>query len=252
MRAYPLYIFDLDGTLFRGEEPTPHAVQTLCELRNQGATIRFLTNNSSKTIQFLTDKLQRLGFEAAPEEVMNSAVGTARYLKGKVESAFVIGESGLLEALTAVGISQNEVNPGAVVVGFDRQFSFDVLAQGMAHLRNQECLFVASNPDRSYPLENDVLIPGAGSIVAALETCSSRKATVIGKPNPLLIQMILDDAGVAAQDCLAVGDRPETDIEAGIAAGCDTHLVLCGVTKEAPVGQNYSADLSALLEVSAT
>jgi 4-nitrophenyl phosphatase len=252
MKAYPLYIFDLDGTLFRGEEPTPNAVRTVRELRRRGAIIRFLTNNSSKTIQFLTEKLQRLGFEAAPEEVMNSAVGTARYLKGKVESAFVIGESGLLEALSEAGITRTEVSPGAVVVGFDHQFNFDALAQGMAHLRNPECLFVASNPDRSYPLENDVLIPGAGSIVAALETCSSRNATVIGKPNPLLIQMILEDTGVSAADCLAVGDRPETDIEAGIAAGCDTHLVLCGVTKDAPAGQSQSDDLSALLEVSST
>ena len=74
MKAYPLYIFDLDGTLFRGEEPTPNAVRTVRELRRRGAIIRFLTNNSSKTIQFLTEKLQRLGFEAASEEVMTTAI----------------------------------------------------------------------------------------------------------------------------------------------------------------------------------
>ncbi len=247
MRTYPLYVFDLDGTLFRGEEPTPHAIATIAELRERGATIRFLTNNSSKSIAELTAKLQRLRFEATPEEVMNSAVGTARHLHGKVSTALVVGETALVEALARVGIALNDDNPDAVVVGIDRQFTYEKLSRAMACLRNPNCRFVASNPDRSYPLENDVLIPGAGSIVAALECCSNRKAEVIGKPNPFLVELILTDTGIRNTDCLVVGDRIETDIEAGRSAGCDTHLVLCGVTQIAPEGLSFSPNLSALV-----
>ncbi|MEQ1822935.1 MAG: HAD-IIA family hydrolase [Fimbriimonadaceae bacterium] len=249
MRLYPLYIFDLDGTLFRGEEPTPNAVETVGNLRRAGSQVRFLTNNSSKSISDLTEKLNRLGFEAAHQEVMNSAEGTARRLAGKVNRVFVVGESALVEALGGVGIELVDRDPEAVVVGIDRQFTYEKMSRAMTHLRNPDCLFVASNPDRSYPLENDVLIPGAGSIVAAIEMCSARKAEVIGKPNPFLVELVLDDAKVLASDCLVVGDRLETDIEAGRAAKCDVHLVLCGVTKEPIPGLPWSPDLAVLTVV---
>jgi 4-nitrophenyl phosphatase len=100
MRLYRLYILDLDGTLYRGEEPTPHAVATVAKLRDLGAKIRFLTNNSGRTRQFYANKLNRLGFEAAPEEVYSSALGTARWCReNQILSAFVVGEEGLVQEL---------------------------------------------------------------------------------------------------------------------------------------------------------
>lgn len=245
--SHRLVILDLDGTLFRGEEPTPGAVETVAELRRRETLVRFLTNNSSKTRTQLTEKLKRLGFGATEDEVYSSAIGTASFLRGHVSSAYVVGEEGLHESLNGVGIATAGDVVGAVVVGICRSFDYAMMTEALRHLRNPETRFIATNTDATYPLENDVLIPGAGAIVASIATCAGRLPEVIGKPNPFMIDLILTHAGVSPTDCLVVGDRIETDIEAGHRAGCDTHLVLCGVTVEAPEGQSCSPDLRGLV-----
>lgn len=248
--THRLAIFDLDGTLFRGDEPTPGAVETLAALRSRGTLVRFLTNNSSRTRGELTTKLQRLGFEAGEDEVYSSALGCASLLRGNVSSAYVVGEGGIREALAGVGIdvvSSGEWPSMAVVVGICRSFDYGMMNEALQYLRDPGTRFIATNTDATYPMEGGHLVPGAGAIVASIETCSGRQPEVVGKPNPFLIDLILSHAGVAPKDCLVIGDRIETDIEAGHRAGCDTHLVLCGVTAEAPAGQQFSADLRGLL-----
>jgi 4-nitrophenyl phosphatase len=111
----------------------------------------------------------------------------------------------------------------------------------------QGATMLATNTDATYPVEGARQEPGAGSIVAAISTCSGVQPEVIGKPNPLLLNLIMEQAGVGPADTLAVGDRYETDLLAGINAGCDTHLVLTGVTRIPPAGQSYSDDVSGLL-----
>jgi HAD superfamily hydrolase (TIGR01450 family) len=107
--------------------------------------------------------------------------------------------------------------------------------------------FVATNSDSTYPMEGGRLIPGAGSIVAAIRTCSEQEPFVVGKPNPYMVTMALEGAGVRPSEALVVGDRLDTDIASGIAAGCPTHLVLTGVAHSAPEGQSFSPDLKGLL-----
>jgi len=247
-----LVIFDLDGTLYRGDQPTPGAVDTVATLREQGVLIRFLTNNSSKTRADLTAKLVDLGFEATEEEVFSSAIGTAALLKERVRWSFVVGETGIREALSVEGIQVVEAGevasgPGAVVVGIDRGFTYEKMNHALQFLRDPATRFIATNTDATYPLEDGHIIPGAGSIVAGIATCAGRSPEVVGKPNPFLIEFILHQALVTPRDSLVVGDRMETDIDAGFAAGCDTHLVLCGVTAEPPLGQSSSADLRGIL-----
>lgn len=247
MRRYPLYIFDLDGTLYRGEEPTPGAVETVSRLRDSGSAIRFLTNNSGQTRNVYAEKLMRLGFEAQTSEVYSSALGTARVCADRgYRRVFVVGEAGLATELSTAGIESVTESPDAVVVGICRGFTYDWMNQAMQHVL-AGAVFLATNPDATYPLAGGRLEPGAGAIVSSIATCSGIQPEVIGKPNPLLIQMILSDAGVGGSDALVVGDRLETDIQCGVNAGCDTHLVLCGVCKEAPQGLSWSEDLSGLL-----
>lgn len=236
---YRLYIFDLDGTLFRGEEPVPGASQTLQRLRQAGAGIRFLTNNSSQTRQTYVSKLERLGFEAHPEEVYSSAIGTAAYLNQEgLGSAYVVGEPGLKETLQAADIEVMEGQTEAVVVGICKTFNYDLLNQAMQRIR-AGAKFVATNTDPTYPMEGGRFIPGSGSIVASVRTCSEVDPFVVGKPNPFLVNLILKEAQVLAKDAFVVGDRMDTDIEAGIAAGCPTLLVMTGAAQVAPEGQNW-------------
>ena len=107
--------------------------------------------------------------------------------------------------------------------------------------------FVATNPDTTYPMEGGRLIPGAGSIVAAIRTCSGTEPYIVGKPNPYLVQLILADSNSNASEALVVGDRVDTDLLSGEMAGCPTHLVLTGVTSQPPDGQSYSEDLRGLI-----
>jgi 4-nitrophenyl phosphatase len=248
MRRYPLYILDLDGTLYRGNEVLPGVPETLRELRAGGSQIRFLTNNSSQTRQAQAAKLTAMGIEADPFEIMTSGVGAALYLLEQDRNkAFVVGEPGLVEVFQETGIKVVQEGAEAVIVGICKSFSYDLLNQAMQKILGG-ALFIATNTDGAYPLEGDRLVPGAGSMVAAVQACTGVEPTVIGKPNTYLLNLIFVDTGLESEDTLVVGDRFETDIVSGQRARCDTLLVLTGVTREAPAGQMSAASLLALLE----
>src|SRR5579862_454389 len=249
MRRYPLYIFDLDGTLYRGAQAIPGAAETLAELRKIGSLVRFLTNNSSQMQEFQAEKLTKMGIVADPSEILTSGVGAANYLvQHELSSAFVVGEPGLKEVLQSKGISVVGASERAqtVVVGICRTFTYELLNGALQQIL-AGATFVATNTDATYPMEEGRVVPGAGSIVASVQTCSGVEPIVIGKPNPLLIQMMLEDHGIEPRDALVVGDRYETDIFSGERAGCDTLLVLTGVTHQPPPGQPSARTLLELL-----
>lgn len=241
-----LYIFDLDGTLYRGEEAVPFAVEALEALRSTQAEIRFLTNNSSKSCAEIVDKLNSLGFEATEREVYTSAMGAAKRLAEEgLRSAFTVGERGLVDTLAESGIAVVDTGAEAVVAGICRGFDYAWLDRALQNLI-AGARFFATNRDRTYPLEQGRLQPGAGAIVASIEACSGVEPVVIGKPEPYLVEWILEDAGVSADDALVVGDRMDTDIEAGLRAGCATLLVGTGVTAAGTEGQPFAQDLRSL------
>ena len=250
MPDYRLYIFDLDGTLYRGESPLPEAVEALARLRAEGKLVRFLTNNSSQTVEAVAAKLQRLGYQADSTEIETSATGTAAYLRSQgLDRVQCVGEPGLVETLQRAGLHAEAPDDAwakpadAVVAGIFRQFTYAHLAKAMSAIRSG-ARFVATNADATYPVEGDGLIPGAGSIVAAIRTASETEPYVVGKPSPFLTKLVLERAGVTAGEALVVGDRMDTDIESGKAAGCDTLLVLTGVSQEAPPGQRFARTLA--------
>ena len=248
MKRYQLYIFDLDGTLYRGDEALPGAVETVQALQANGSTVRFLTNNSGRSGEYIAAKLQRLGFAAQAQEVYTSAVGAARVCRQRsISRAFVVGEEGLTYELLQEGVTSVQYEPQAVVVGICRNFTYQWMNEAMQHLL-AGAKFLATNTDASYPLEGGKLEPGAGAIVASIQTCSGVEPEVIGKPQPLLLEMILADTRVGASDTLVIGDRYETDIEAGIAAGCDVFQVLTGVSRYAAAGVPSGSDLRPLLD----
>lgn len=246
--AFRGYIFDLDGTLYRGNEAIPYAVDSVRSLSDQGALIRYVTNNSTQTREYFAEKLSRMGFPATHHQVVSSASGTAEYLVSQgLESAYVVGESGLGETLTEYGIQVTEdSNVDAVVVGLCRHFSYDLMNEAMQRIR-AGAKFVATNPDVTFPQEGGRFTPGAGSIVAAIQACSQTAPVIVGKPHPFLITATLAAAGLSPHECLVVGDRMDTDIDAGRAAGCPTFLVLTGVETVIPVGQAGSEDLRTLV-----
>jgi 4-nitrophenyl phosphatase len=244
---YRAYIFDLDGTLFRGDEPISEAVETVNELVKRGAMIRYLTNNSSRTRDFFVEKLRRMGYPVEHEQVYTSGYGTAMYLRSEgIDRVFAVGEQGLIDTFRHHGIVAEKDRVQAVVVGLNRSFTYDLMNEAMQLIRGG-ARFVATNPDTTYPMEGGKLIPGAGSIVAAIRACSETEPFVVGKPNPYLVQLVLHDAGLQPEEALVVGDRDDTDLESGRRAGCPTFLVLTGVTQDPQPGQWHGQTLLELL-----
>lgn len=256
-----LILLDLDGTVYRGSEPIPGAAETIAELRRRGVALRFVTNNSSVTAQSQQVKLEQLGVPCKEADILTSGLAAARYLAREgLTRAFVMGERGLAETLISQGVEPINLDnsgrpvpveaPGADVVlaGICRHFDY-AFVDAALQLLLAGAKFVATNPDPTYPIEGGKLQPGAGAIVGALRGCSGREPIVIGKPEPAMIEICLRDAQVAPEEALVVGDRMDTDIEAGRRAGCPTWLVLSGATASLPAGQPGSPDLLGLLSL---
>jgi arabinose operon protein AraL len=227
------YIFDLDGTVYLGENAIPGAPETIAGLRKRGCKVVFLSNKPLQPREVYAEKLTRLGIPTSPDDVINSSLVLARYLVHEMPDAtvFVIGEQPLLDEMSAAGlaISENPEEIDVVIASFDRTFDYHKLNIGYQALR-LGARFFATNADRTCPVEGGQ-IPDAAAVIGALEGCTGRKVELVaGKPSAMIVSMALEQLGLQAQDCLMVGDRLETDMLMGIKAGISTALVLTGVT----------------------
>lgn len=245
MKPPRLVLFDIDGTLLRGSEPVEHAPEAVARLRGQGSRIAFLTNNSAAEPCATAARLARAGIQASQDEVFGTGPLAARRLRALGhESAYVLGEPELESALAREGVAHAEDAP-AVLVGICRSLTYARLDRASALARRGAPLF-ATNRDATYPVEGGGERPGAGAVLAAVETASGRQAVVFGKPEPALALEAMAAAGVGPEDTLLVGDRPDTDIACAQAAGCRSLLVLTGVAREAPPGVAWAPDLRGL------
>ncbi|MBS1707972.1 MAG: HAD-IIA family hydrolase [Armatimonadetes bacterium] len=248
-----LYVFDLDGTLYRGSEVVPHAPEVVGSLVGRGMIVRYITNNSAARPEAITGKLRGMGFACEPEWVYGTGPAAARLVVERgVSAAYVVGEPTLVQTCREAGLEtideeravQGEAQ--AVVVGICRHFSYAMLRAAQRAIV-QGAIFVATNRDATYPVEGGLEDPGSGSIVAAVEVASGQSPVVVGKPSPHMLFDILRDTNCSSNECLVIGDRVDTDIGAGVAAGCPTFLVLTGVTRELPPGQPGADNLRGLL-----
>lgn len=219
------FIFDLDGTVYLGEELIPGARETLQWVRKIGAKIRFVTNNPRYSQTFYAEKLTRLGIPAQIEEVVTSAKLTADYLKKEKEefgSLYVIGEQQLRKELLSADLNlRDEADADTVVVSFDTTLTYEKLMTGYHALKNG-ARFIATNPDAVCPSPDGGLVD-AGAIIAALEVSTGRKLElVIGKPSKILADMLAEQLETSPVNCMIVGDRLNTDIRLGKRGGMRT------------------------------
>jgi glycerol 3-phosphatase-2 len=234
--GYGVVLFDLDGTLYRGEAAVPYAKEAVARVRAAGVRPVFVTNNSSRTQAGVASHLRAVGVPATPDEIETSAIATARLLALRgAGTAFVIGEDGLLDALSSEGIEvvgQEAASVDAVVVGFDRGIDYPKLRSACLLVERGAAL-VATNADTSFPAA-DGLWPGAGALLAAVEATTGRRAEVIGKPAAPLLEAARERGGGGVP--LVVGDRLDTDIAGAQGLGWDSLLVLTGVTTNDDLG----------------
>lgn len=227
-------VCDLDGVLYRGVEPVPGVAEAIDRVRASGIRVVFATNNATKTLAQYVERLRRFDVEIGEDDIVTSAAVTGEEVTRRGWSGrtvFLIGTDGTRVALEDAGVVLVDGIPARTadiaVVSSTARFDYQSLATAAFAVRNGAD-FLASNADPTFPAA-DGLWPGAGAMLAAVETASGRKAEVMGKPNPPMMQAIarrLEGCNKIA----VVGDQPSTDLAGGRSMGWATILVLSGVT----------------------
>ncbi|MHA1281603.1 MAG: HAD-IIA family hydrolase [Promethearchaeota archaeon] len=239
LKNIKLFIFDLDGVIYRGHKLIPNANKVINDLRDLSIKIVFNSNNSTITRQMYVERLTKMGIPCEVSDFYTSAYITAAEItKIKPNSnIYVIGDIGIREELKAMGhtVIKNEKDFGIVdlvIVGLDIKFNYNKLRIAQKCILQGKADFYATNPDATLPMP-DGLWPGAGVMVNAVETCTGRKPTkIFGKPEPYGIELTLKERNIKPKEACIIGDRLDTDILAGNRAGIKTICVLTGVTTE--------------------
>jgi HAD superfamily hydrolase (TIGR01450 family) len=230
-------VCDLDGVIYRGDQATPGSADAINALRARGVRVLFCTNNSRSTVDQYVSKLTSLGIKVDVADVLTSATVTAEVLQERGfsgKTAIVVGGDGIRKALGDVCISIKD-DPAVsaadlVVVGWDPEFTYDAMRRASIAVGRGATL-IATNNDASFPAA-DELWPGAGAILASIETASGVTAEVMGKPFPPMMEVAARRLE-GATNIAMIGDRPDTDLAGGAARGWTTILVLSGVTSAA-------------------
>ncbi len=255
-QAIQALILDMDGVLWRGDEPIGDLEIIFDEIRKIGWKVVFATNNGSRTIGEYVSLLATFGVTIEPWQVVSSATASIEYLCDKYPQGgpvFIIGEQGIWEACTQRGFYQSESNALAVIVGIDRQLTYEKLRVATL-LIHSGASFIGTNPDKTFPTPQG-LVPGAGAILAALQAATGISPIIIGKPEPAIYQIALQRLKLPVDKVLVVGDRPETDIAGAQRLGCRTALVLSGVTDAAqarawqPAPDVIAQDLASMVKL---
>ncbi|MBP1043205.1 TIGR01457 family HAD-type hydrolase [Vagococcus sp. BWB3-3] len=233
---YQGYLIDLDGTIYLGKEPIPAGKRFIERLEKAGIPYLFVTNNTTKRPQAVRQNLaDNFEIQVPLATIYTATLATIDYMaaKGLGKKVYVIGEAGLVEMILEAGYELEEVEPDYVVVGLDSDVTYEKLT--VATLAIQKgAHFIGTNPDKNIPTERG-LVPGAGSLLALIETATRVAPVIIGKPQAIIMEKSLERLGLNAEQVLMVGDNYETDIQAGLQNGIDTLLVLSGFTQKADV-----------------
>jgi NagD protein len=229
------YLIDMDGVLITGTNIVPGADKFIGRLKDRSAKYLVLTNNPRYTPGDLAHRLQWIGLDVPAEHIFTSALATAHFLHAQRPrtTAFVIGESGLTDAIHEVGYIITDHDPEYVVLGETNSIDFEQITKAI-RLVGQGAHFIATNPDPAGPGEGG-MVPATGAMAALIERASGVSPFFIGKPNPLMMRLALNHLGVHSEHTVMIGDRMDTDIVSGIESGMETILVLSGVTREEDV-----------------
>jgi HAD superfamily hydrolase (TIGR01450 family) len=235
-RLYEGYVFDLDGTIYLGDELLPGAKRLILKLRELGKRVIFLSNNPTKDPKMYAQKLGELGLKTPASEIVNTVVTMTEWLLRNQPDAtvFPISEEPLKNSLGEAGIriSEDPEEIDIVIASYDRGFDYRKLQIAFdAIWFYKRAMLVTTNPDRYCPLPGGRGEPDAAAIVAAIEACTGTKCQVnVGKPDPIMLETIIDLIGPDAKECVMSGDRLYTEIRMAKRAGMPSAVVLTGET----------------------
>lgn len=225
------WLCDMDGVLIRDGAMIPGADKFLDRLRSTGRPYLILTNNSLFTPSEIRMELSQMGLNVEENHLWTSALATAKFVQTQrpFGSAYVVGQASMHEAMHDVGYAPNDLTPDYVVLGETQDYSFDEMTTAV-RLIDKGAHFVATNPE---PTGQSPLgpLPGCGALAAMIESATGVAPYFVGKPNPVMIREGLDILDAHSKTTIMIGDRMDTDVQAGAEAGLGTILVLSGVSR---------------------
>jgi NagD protein len=229
------WLTDMDGVLVHEGHVLPGAAELIAKWQADETPFLVLTNNSIYTPRDLSARLVAGGLNVPEDRIWTSALATAAFLDKQQPkgTAYVIGESGLTQALHDIGYTQTELNPDYVVLGETRNFNFENLTKAI-RLINNGSRFIATNPDATGP-SADGPLPATGSVAALITKATGMEPYIVGKPNPMMFRSAMRKIGAHSESTGMIGDRMDTDVVAGIEAGLHTVLVLTGIADDAEI-----------------
>lgn len=235
---FDAFLLDLDGVVWRGEEAIEWADEAIAGLRKQNKQVVFVTNNASRSARDYAAKLMRMHIPTEPKDVISSGHAVAAYLTENLARGariHVFGTDALRQVVSLAGFEPTSDVEGVegLVVAFNTRATFDDLARA-ADVARTGLPFIGANRDATYPVAGG-LVPGSGSLIAAVEVASGRDATIVGKPAPYLFELALERAGVQRDRALFIGDRADSDVVGSRRVGLPVALVLTGVTQRRDV-----------------
>ncbi|MBO6014775.1 MAG: HAD-IIA family hydrolase [Oscillospiraceae bacterium] len=233
LKECELFLFDMDGTLYLGDEVYEGAIELMEDLPRLGKRYIYLTNNSSRAGSDYITRLRRLGFPCEKENVFTSGMATGLYLNEKYPGArvYLVGTKAFYGELRSYGINLVEEDADVVVAGFDTELVYEKLNKAVRYLR-RGAAFIEANPDWVCPMPAGEVLPDCGSICALLTAASGAVPVVIGKPNRNMVDIISHMTGIPNSRICCVGDRLYTDIAVAQNAEAVSLLVLSGETDE--------------------
>lgn len=240
-RCYDGYLFDLDGTVYLGDELLPGAYELITRIRELGRQTLFLSNNPTRDPAMYAEKLNRLGLVTPVSHIVNTVVTMTAWLVKNAPEArvFVIGEEPLRRSIGRAGLrlSENPSEIDVVVASYDRGFDYRKLQIAFDALwQHGHARLVTTNPDAYCPMPQGRGEPDAAAITAAIVASTGARCEVnVGKPDRIMLETALDALRLPARDCVMVGDRLHTDIAMAVDAGVDSALVLSGESTRASV-----------------
>lgn len=248
-----LIIFDMDGTIYLGKNLIDGALDTFKYLNDNHIDYLFFTNNSSHDLDFYYQKIKAFGIECdLKKNFYSSTEVTISYLKERnIKDIFVIGNECLKKKLRNHFNVIKEYNVNnkvdTVVCGFSTELVYQELKDASLYLQTRDIPFIATNGDYRCPIEDGLYIPDCGGMIEWLRLCTGKRAKVLGKPNPEIIDYIAKEYKVKKDEILIVGDRLYTDILVGVNAHVDTLCVLSGESSLEDV-RNYEHQPTYILD----
>ena len=234
LKEKKLFLLDLDGTLYISEKIIGKSLEFLDAVVANGGKYMFLTNNSSKSVETYIERLNKIGIKASEDNFFTSAQATSVYVQkkyGKKKKAYVVGTESFKKSLRDDGFNiTDKIEDGIelLIVGYDTELTFKKL-EDACRLINRGVEYIATNPDLACPSQYG-FVPDCGAINACIECATGKKPHYAGKPDPTMIYIACEKAGIAPEKACMIGDRLYTDIAIGNNAGVTSVAVLTGET----------------------